>query len=214
MRALTTSASSERRRIAWRLLFTLRHSFCRPQYLDMVKDVIETGTVKGDRTGTGTISKFGTQMRFNLRHSFPLLTTKRTFWRGAPLASLPPCLLPPFTSSVGHLSVATRAKSSAAEAASAAGSSRGTADLARCATRVGRGGAGAGVVEELLWFISGATNAKLLQDKGVHIWDGNGSRHYLDRNGLSHRCCAPRPPSPQHLQHLRRAPARFRSLYT
>ncbi len=54
------------------------------QYLDMVDDVIRTGNLKGDRTGTGTLSKFGTQMRFNLRHSFPLLTTKRTFWRGAP----------------------------------------------------------------------------------------------------------------------------------
>jgi dihydrofolate reductase / thymidylate synthase len=50
----------------------------------MVDDVIRTGSLKGDRTGTGTLSKFGTQMRFNLRHSFPLLTTKRTFWRGAP----------------------------------------------------------------------------------------------------------------------------------
>ena len=53
-------------------------------------------------------------------------------------------------------------------------------------------GAGrAGVVEELLWFISGATNAKLLQDKDVHIWDGNGSREYLDKVGLGHRCCPP-----------------------
>lgn len=48
----------------------------------MVDDVIRTGNLKGDRTGTGTLSKFGCQMRFNLRHSFPLLTTKRTFWRG------------------------------------------------------------------------------------------------------------------------------------
>ncbi len=55
----------------------------------MVSDVIETGAVKGDRTGTGTISKFGTQMRFNLRHSFPLLTTKRTFWRGEMRLLLP-----------------------------------------------------------------------------------------------------------------------------
>ncbi len=57
----------------------------------MVDDVIRTGNLKGDRTGTGTLSKFGTQMRFNLRHSFPLLTTKRTFWRGALLEQKPPC---------------------------------------------------------------------------------------------------------------------------
>ncbi len=61
------------------------------QYLDMVDDVIRTGSLKGDRTGTGTLSKFGTQMRFNLRHSFPLLTTKRTFWRGALLFRGLPC---------------------------------------------------------------------------------------------------------------------------
>ena len=53
-----------------------------PQYLDMVDDIIRTGNLKGDRTGTGTLSKFGRQMCFNLRHSFPLLTTKRVFWRG------------------------------------------------------------------------------------------------------------------------------------
>jgi hypothetical protein len=44
-----------------------------------------------------------------------------------------------------------------------------------------------GVVEELLWFIRGSTNAKELQDKGVHIWDGNSSRAFLDSVGLSHR---------------------------
>ncbi|KAI5060259.1 hypothetical protein GOP47_0024679 [Adiantum capillus-veneris] len=95
------------------------------QYLNLIHDIIQTGTEKGDRTGTGTLSKFGCQMRFNLRSHFPLLTTKRVFWRG--------------------------------------------------------------VLEELLWFISGSTNAKVLQDKGVHIWDGNASRDYLDSLGLTER---------------------------
>jgi len=52
------------------------------QYLDLIREIIEEGNVKGDRTGTGTISKFGKQMRFDLRRNFPLLTTKRVFWRG------------------------------------------------------------------------------------------------------------------------------------
>ena len=95
------------------------------QYLDLIRDVIDTGALRGDRTGTGTLSKFGSQMRFNLRHSFPLLTTKRVFWRG--------------------------------------------------------------VVEELLWFLRGETNAKALSEKNVRIWDGNGSRAYLDSVGLSER---------------------------
>ncbi|KAL0017127.1 hypothetical protein SO802_004196 [Lithocarpus litseifolius] len=94
-------------------------------YLKLLDEIISSGTQKDDRTGTGTLSKFGCQMRFNLRRSFPLLTTKRVFWRG--------------------------------------------------------------VVEELLWFISGSTNAKVLQEKGVNIWNGNASRDYLDRIGLSDR---------------------------
>ncbi|XP_010530821.1 PREDICTED: bifunctional dihydrofolate reductase-thymidylate synthase 1-like isoform X2 [Tarenaya hassleriana] len=94
-------------------------------YLNLVQDIISTGNLKDDRTGTGTLSKFGCQMRFNLRRNFPLLTTKRVFWRG--------------------------------------------------------------VVEELLWFISGSTNAKVLQEKGIHIWDGNASRDYLDSTGLTER---------------------------
>lgn len=44
-----------------------------------------------------------------------------------------------------------------------------------------------GVAEELLWFISGSTSAQVLQDKGIHIWDGNGSREYLDSIGLTDR---------------------------
>ncbi|XP_016181524.1 bifunctional dihydrofolate reductase-thymidylate synthase-like isoform X3 [Arachis ipaensis] len=95
------------------------------KYLRLVEEIISEGTAKDDRTRTGTLSKFGCQMRFNLRRNFPLLTTKKVFWRG--------------------------------------------------------------VVEELLWFISGSTNAKLLQEKGIHIWDGNASREYLDRLGLTDR---------------------------
>ncbi|KAK8518758.1 hypothetical protein V6N13_017970 [Hibiscus sabdariffa] len=94
-------------------------------YLNMIQDIISNGNLKDDRTGTGTLSKFGCQMRFNLRRTFPLLTTKKVFWRG--------------------------------------------------------------VVEELLWFISGSTNAKVLQEKGIHIWDGNASREYLDSIGLTGR---------------------------
>lgn len=96
------------------------------QYLDQIRDIIATGSVRGDRTGVGTISKFGMTSRWSLRGDvFPLLTTKRVFWRG--------------------------------------------------------------VAEELLWFISGNTSAKALQDKNIHIWDGNGSREFLDKSGLGHR---------------------------
>ena len=96
------------------------------QYLELCREIIETGAKRGDRTGTGTLSKFGTQMRFSLRDdTLPLLTTKRTFWRG--------------------------------------------------------------VAEELLWFVQGNTNANDLAAKDINIWDGNGSREFLDSRGLQHR---------------------------
>ena len=96
------------------------------QYLNICRDIIENGVKRGDRTGTGTLSKFGVQMRYSLRDdTIPLLTTKRTFWRG--------------------------------------------------------------VAEELLWFVKGSTNANELAEKNIHIWDGNGSREFLDSRGLGHR---------------------------
>lgn len=60
-------------------------------------------------------------MRFSLRNTFPLLTTKNVFWRG--------------------------------------------------------------VAEELLWFVRGSTNSKELAEKKVHIWDANGSKEFLDKQG-------------------------------
>ena len=96
------------------------------QYLSLIREILDQGVARGDRTGTGTLSVFGRSMRFDLRGGlFPLLTTKRVFWRG--------------------------------------------------------------VVEELLWFVRGSTDANELSSKGIKIWDGNGSRAFLDAAGLKHR---------------------------
>jgi thymidylate synthase len=86
------------------------------QYLDLLENVLENGSSRMDRTGVGTKAIFGSQMRFDLSKGFPLLTTKKVWFKG--------------------------------------------------------------VAHELLWFLSGITNIKYLQDNDVHIWD-----NWVDKDG-------------------------------
>ena len=112
--------------LSYKFLKYMRANKEEEQYLSLIRKILKEGIERGDRTGTGTKSLFGAQMRFDLRDgTLPLLTTKKTFWRG--------------------------------------------------------------VAEELLWFISGSTNANLLQEKNIHIWDGNASKEFLESRGLGHR---------------------------
>lgn len=94
------------------------------QYLHLIENILENGNIRPDRTGTGTISLFGTQMKFNISKSIPMMTTRST----------------PFKV----------------------------------------------ILEELLFFCRGDTDAKILQNKNVKIWDGNTSREFLDKRGLTH----------------------------
>jgi thymidylate synthase len=50
------------------------------QYTDLLQDIIDNGIVKKDRTGTGTLSVFGRQIRHKMSEGFPLLTTKKMHW--------------------------------------------------------------------------------------------------------------------------------------
>jgi thymidylate synthase len=100
------------------------------QYLDLVREILDNGEHRPDRTGTGTFSIFAPRpLKFSLNQNgnlvLPLLTTKRVFHRA--------------------------------------------------------------VIAELLWFIEGNTSSLSLSEAGVKIWDGNGSREFLDSVGLSHR---------------------------
>jgi thymidylate synthase len=52
------------------------------QYLQLLQDILENGTEKRDRTGTGTLSVFGRQIRHKMSDGFPLLTTKKMYWKG------------------------------------------------------------------------------------------------------------------------------------
>lgn len=102
--------------------YTIKHCG-EDKYIKLAHKILLVGDKRKTRNAE-VISLFGERLEFDLRNGFPLLTTKKMFWRG--------------------------------------------------------------IVEELLWFLRGDTNVKHLQEKGVHIWDGNTTRQFLDDNGLTH----------------------------
>ena len=51
------------------------------QYTDLLQDILDNGITKQDRTGTGTVSVFGRQIRHKMSEGFPLLTTKKMAWK-------------------------------------------------------------------------------------------------------------------------------------
>ena len=92
-------------------------------YLELMRTILERGSKNNDRTCVGTLSIFGSMLKYNLRNSFPLSTTKKMFFRG--------------------------------------------------------------IFEELLFFLRGQTDNKILQQKNIFIWDGNTSRDFLNKRGLT-----------------------------